>query len=380
MEQAELIIKYLKGELNTVEKQQLETWLAADERNRALLESFREQEQLAADMAFFDAIDVSADWEAVALRAGYEHKVKLKRRRVVLLWSAAAASILLAIGVLTLKKDTLPPPVLAVQVNDVQPGSNKAVLQLANGQTVTLGKADTTLDADGAKIKQQQGALLYNGKEGVADVVQYNTLTTPRGGQFQLVLADGTAVWLNASSSIRFPTRFAGNERIVELTGEGYFEVAKDKHKPFRVKVNGVEIAVLGTHFNVMAYQGITKTTLAEGSVKIQLADNRSWLLKPGQQGTVKENKEVSIATTDVEKALAWKNGLFYFKDDEIKDIVEQLARWYDVDIELKGTIPGKQISGNIRRQATLSQVLEMLNYVSGAKYTLGQKKVTVSF
>ena len=166
----------------------------------------------------------------------------------------------------------------------------------------------------------------------------------------------------------------------MELTGEGYFEVAKDRHKPFRVKVNGMEIAVLGTHFNVMAYQGVTKTTLAEGSVKIQLADKRSWLLKPGQQGTVKENQEVNVAATDVEKALAWKNGLFYFKDDEIKDIVAQLARWYDVDIQLKGPIPSKQISGNIRRQATLSQVLEMLNYVSGAKYTLDQKKVTVSF
>jgi len=378
MEPAELIVKYFKGELNTVEKQELEAWLAADEQNRALLERFGEQQQLADDMAFFDAIDVTADWEAVAVRAGYDTNTQPKRRRIVL-WSAAAASILLAIGLLTFKKETPQAPVVAAKVNDIQPGSNKATLQLANGQTVTLGKTDTTLDADGAKIKQQQGALLYNGGEKTEEVV-YNTLTTPRGGQFQLVLADGTEVWLNASSSIRFPTRFEGRERIVELTGEGYFEVAKDKHKPFRVKVNGVEIAVLGTHFNVMAYQGITKTTLAEGSVKIQLADKRSWLLKPGQQGTVKENQEVNIAATDVEKALAWKNGLFYFKDDEIKDIVAQLARWYDIDIQLKGTIPTKQISGNIRRQATLSQVLEMLNYVSGAKYTLDQKKVTVSF
>ncbi|SIN65124.1 FecR domain-containing protein [Chitinophaga niabensis] len=379
MEPAELIIKYFKGELSTVEKQELEAWLAADEQNRALLERFRDQRQLADDMAFFDGIDVTADWEAVAVRAGYDTSAQPKRRRMVL-WSAVAASILLATGLLTFKKETPPAPLVAAKVNDIQPGSNKAVLQLANGQTVTLGRADTSLDADGAKIRQQQGALVYKGKEEAAAAVQYNTLSTPRGGQFQLVLADGTAVWLNASSSIRFPTRFEGKERIVELTGEGYFEVAKDQHKPFRVKVNGVEIAVLGTHFNVMAYQGVTKTTLAEGSVKIQLADNRSWLLKPGQQGTVKENQEVNIAATDVEKALAWKNGLFYFKDDEIKDIVAQLARWYDVDIQLKGTIPAKQISGNIRRQATLLQVLEMLNYVSGAKYTLDQKKVTVSF
>lgn len=378
MEHAELIIKYLKGELNTVEKQQLDAWLAADERNRELLESFRKPEQLAADMAFFDEMDVTADWEAVAVRSGYDTGKRPVLRRRIILWSAAAASVLLAIGLLTFKKDTPPAPsVVAMKVHDVQPGGNKAVLQLGNGQTVTLGKADTTLDEDGAKIRQQQGALVYDEKEGA---VQYNTLTTPRGGQFQLVLADGTAVWLNASSSIRFPTRFSGKERIVELTGEGYFEVAKDQHKPFRVKVNGVEIAVLGTHFNVMGYKGITRTTLAEGSVKIQLADNRSWLLKPGQQGTVKENKEVNIAATDVEKALAWKNGVFYFKDDAITDIVEQLARWYDVDIQLKGNVPAKQISGNIRRQATLSQVLEMLNYVSGAKYTLEDKQVTVSF
>lgn len=379
MEHAELIIKYLKGELNTVEKQQLDEWLAADERNRELLESFSKEEQLAADMAFFDEIDVTADWEAVAVRSGYDTRKKPVLRRRMILWgAAAAASVLFAIGLLNYKKDTPSAlPVVAMKVHDVQPGSNKAVLQLGNGQTVTLGKADTTLDEDGAKIRQQQGALVYDEKEGA---VQYNTLTTPRGGQFQLVLADGTAVWLNASSSIRFPTRFSGKERIVELTGEGYFEVAKDQHKPFRVKVNGVEIAVLGTHFNVMGYKGITKTTLAEGSVKIELADNRSWLLKPGQQGTVKENKEVNIAATDVEKALAWKNGVFYFKDDAITDVVEQLARWYDIDIQLKGNVPAKQISGNIRRQATLSQVLEMLNYVSGAKYTLEDKQVTVSF
>lgn len=377
MEHADLIYKHFKGTLTPEEKRQLEEWLSADERNRQLLNSFEDPDLLSADMAFFDQVDIKQEWKAVSARAGYKKKFHVMR------WSAAAA-IVLAIGLTwALQNKPQPAPIVKAtpaKTEDIQPGSNKAVLQLANGQTVTLGdNTDTINEQNGASIQQQQGQLVYNGKNVSTETIQYNMLTTPRGGQYQLKLEDGTMVWLNASSSLRFPVKFTGKDRVVELTGEGYFEVAKNA-KPFFVKVNGMEVAVLGTHFNVMAYEGVTKTTLTEGAVKIRLSDNRNWQLVPGQQATVAENREVKIVATDIEKALAWKNGIFYFKDDDLKDIMEQVARWYDIDIKIKGTVPAKKISGNIRRQAELSQVLDMLNFVSNAKFNIEGRTVHVSF
>jgi ferric-dicitrate binding protein FerR (iron transport regulator) len=376
MEIADLIYKHFKGTLTPEEKLLLDDWLAADDRNKALMDSFENPELLADDIAFFDAIDVKSDWTIVAKRAGYKHN---KRR--IIAWSLSIAASVLLIVALTWKQPAKKEIVIAKAATKsviIQPGSNKAVLQLASGQTVTLGdQADTITEQNGTSIRQRQGQLVYNG--GDETKIQYNMLTTPRGGQYQLVLEDGTAVWLNASSSLKFPVKFIGKERVVELSGEGYFEVAKNK-LPFLVKVNGMEVAVLGTHFNVMAYEGITKTTLTEGAVKIRLKDNRNWQLVPGQQATVNESNEVKIGVTDVDKALAWKNGIFYFKDDELADIMEQVGRWYDVDIKIKGSIPAKRISGNIRRQANLPQVLDMLNFVSNAKFNIEGRTVYVSF
>lgn len=392
-EYADLIFKHFKGDLTAAEQQRLDDWLAADARNRELLESFRQPEMLSTGMDLFSGMDTDAGWEAVASRAGYEkqHSSLLKRR--IIQWSVAA-SILAGLALVwkwpfgEKQAAVNEQQMMAQAIDDVQPGGNKAILQLANGQTVSLGDqpADTITERDGTKIRRQQGQLVYNGQTAAkgtlsaGEKMQYNLLSTPKGGQYKLILADGTAVWLNASSSLRFPVQFAGEERVVELTGEGYFEVAKDRRKPFLVKVNGMEVAVLGTHFNVMAYKGVTKTTLSQGAVKIRLADKRSWQLAPGQQAVVAGNKEVHIGVTDIEKALAWKNGVFYFKDDEIADIMEQVARWYDVEIRVKGTLPAKRINGNIRRQAKLSQVLDMLNFVSGAKFNVEGRIIEVSF
>ena len=377
MEIADLIYKHFKGTLTPEEKQQLDNWLAADDRNKALMASFENPELLAGDMAFFDTIDVKSDWAVVAKRAGYKHN-----NRRIIAWSLSIAASVLLIVALTWKQPAKKEIIVAKTTTKaviIQPGSNKAVLQLASGQTVTLGdQADTITEQNGTSIRQRQGQLVYNGGDEMK--IQYNMLTTPRGGQYQLVLEDGTAVWLNASSSLKFPVKFIGKERVVELSGEGYFEVAQNQAKPFLVKVNGMEVAVLGTHFNVMAYKGITKTTLTAGAVKIRLKDDRNWLLIPGQQATVNESNEVKIGETDVDKALAWKNGIFYFKDDELADIMEQVARWYDVDIRIKGKIPAKRISGNIRRQANLPQVLDMLNFVSNAKFNIEGRTVYVSF
>lgn len=385
---AALIFKQLNGEITPAEQQELDSWLEADVRNRALLESLRNKDTVSKEMAFFDGIDVEADWQAVAARTQFKPAARVIAWKRMARWSVAAA---LLVGMVLLYRwqqgrEAVEPGIVASNTvkfkNDVLPGSNKAVLQLANGQTVDLNDHSTTpiTEEDGTKIAQQTGQLVYNNGTGKDNQeALFNTLSTPRAGQYQLTLPDGTKVWLNASSSIRFPLRFSGKERLVELTGEGYFEVAKNTAMPFRVMVNGMEVAVLGTHFNIIAYNGVTKTTLTEGAVKIRLADKRTWQLAPGQQAVVKKDA-VQVAYTDVEKAIAWKEGVFYFKEDDFEDIMEQIARWYDLDIQIKGKIPGKRISGNINREARLSQVLEMLNFVSGATFSIDGKKVTAVF
>lgn len=378
---AELIFKHFKGALEPGEQARLDAWLAADEKNRALLASFSDPEILKKDIAFFDGTDLDADWEAVAVRAGYDTARKTTRSRT--LYWAAAASILLAVGAFLLWPSSQPLVRMAEQapapVILPQPGGNKAMLQLANGQTVSLGQlaGDTVLSEGGSRIRGKSGQLVYD--EASGGEVTYNTLSTPKGGQFRLTLADGTSVWLNASSSIRFPTRFTDKDRTVELTGEGFFEVAKD-HKPFFVAVNGMKIAVLGTQFNVMGYNGITKTTLTEGAVKIQLPGKPDRQLAPGQQAVVQANNDIQIMRADVDKALAWKNGLFYFKDDAMADIIGQIARWYDVEVTVKGAMPTRLFSGNIRRQASLEQVLDMLHFVSGATCSAQGRTVTIQF
>lgn len=385
---AALIFKQLKGAITAEEQQELDSWLEEDIRNQELLASLRNKEVISKEIAFFDGIDVAADWEAVAARTQFKPAARVVAWKRMARWSVAAA---LLAGIVLLyrwqqgSKEVTPEMVASGTAkfkNDVLPGSNKAVLQLANGQTMSLNDSSTNpiTEEDGTKIAQQTGQLVYN--NGAADKggeeMLFNTLSTPRAGQYQLTLPDGTKVWLNASSAIRFPLRFSSKERLVELTGEGYFEVAKNS-APFRVMVNGMEVAVLGTHFNITAYNGVTKTTLTEGAVKIRLADKRSWQLAPGQQAVVKQDA-VQVAYADVEKAIAWKEGVFYFKDDDFEDIMEQIARWYDLDIQIKGKIPGKRISGNINREARLSQVLEMLNFVSGATFSIDGKKVTAVF
>lgn len=380
---AALIGRCLRGEATSAEQARLQQWLAADPRHEALYRSLREPEQVAAAIAFQETIDVSADWEAVQARmtpapAG-RRPVWLK----VAAWSAAAAAVITGMVLLYPRQAAVTDTrIVADQShtfhNDVLPGSNQAVLQLGNGKTVTLGSqaGNTITEADGTTIRRGNGSLVYADAGDSAAAGLYNTLTT-RAGQYQLTLEDGTKVWLNAASSLTFPVHFNGAERKVTLTGEGYFEVAANARQPFKVTVNQVDVLVLGTQFNIGAYGPAVKTTLVSGAVKVQLPGQRSWQLSPGQQASVQQT-QVVITPADTEKAIAWKEGIFYFKDDDFRDIMEQVARWYDLELEFKGPLPAKKISGNISRQARLSQVLEMLNYVSGAHFDVRGRTVTV--
>ncbi|HEY2582243.1 MAG TPA: FecR domain-containing protein [Mucilaginibacter sp.] len=252
--------------------------------------------------------------------------------------------------------------------NDIAPGGNKAIITLSNGSTIALtGAKNGVLASQGNMLisKTADGQIRYAHSDGSSwsKNIVFNTAATPRGGQYQFILSDGTRVWLNSASSIKYPVEFTGNERKVELTGEAYFEVAHNAKKPFRVISNGQTVEVLGTHFNINAYsdENATKTTLLEGSVKVSSA-MVSNVIKPGEQAQL-INGNINVANVDVDEVVAWKNGFFHFEDNNIQEVMRQLARWYDVDIKYEGLLPTRRFSGEISRNVNASQILDILSF-----------------
>lgn len=265
--------------------------------------------------------------------------------------------------------------------NDVSPGGDKATLTLADGSSILLDDAQNgTLAQQGSsKVIKVGGKLMYDPTNKNSKEVVYNTISTPNGGQYQLELPDGSLVWLNATSSIHFPTSFIGKERRVEITGEAYFEVAKNRDMPFIVNVNGAEVQVLGTHFNVNAYsdEDNIKTTLLEGSVKFVSGTNIN-MLKPGQQSQLASNGLIQVVSNvDVDEVVAWKNGMFDFENAGIETVMRQLSRWYNVEIEYKGKTDDLFFA-DMRRNIQLSDALKALELTGKVKFDIQGKKIIV--
>lgn len=265
---------------------------------------------------------------------------------------------------------------------DMAPGRNSAILTLSDGSRIGLDSAlNGNLASEGAtKIIKQDGHLMYKYAGGIT-AVHFNTISTARGNQYRVILPDGTKVWLNAESSITFPTVFNGHDRQVKMKGEAYFEVAKVKNQPFKVAFsNDGEISVLGTHFSICSYddEPMIKTTLLEGSVRISI-DGETNLLKPGEQARSKANTPMQIIQdADVEAAVAWKNGFFSFKDADIKTVMLQLARWYDLEISYEGAVGNQRFTGEIDRSLSLVSVLKILNKTKVYFKTESNKRLVI--
>lgn len=305
-------------------------------------------------------------------------------------YAAALILVVFTVGLLTLKypyNDSTAQNLQAVnKITDVKPGEEKAILTLANGKRIILNDAASgTLVKQGNIIikKQKNGMLEYvvsPGSPTKAHAVEYNIITTPRGGEYQIALPDGSKVWLNAASSLKFPTAFTSHERKVELTGEGYFEIAEDKHKPFKVKFNDQVVEVLGTHFDIMAYddEAEAKTTLLEGSVKIS-RDNINQILLPGQQAVASLNQQgFKVQQANMQQVLAWKNGYFIFRSVSIDVIMRQAARWYDVDIVYEGDWKDKEYGGRISKYKNISELLYNLELTGTVHFKVEGRRVTV--
>lgn len=270
----------------------------------------------------------------------------------------------------------------------IRPGSHKAILTLGNGTTIRLnqvGSGELVKQGSTRIIKLDSGVLAYRSASISRNPEEFNTLTTPVGGQYELQLPDGTKVWLNAASSIRYPISFTGKQRQVRITGEVYFEVAADPEKPFVVATGSLQIRVLGTQFNINAYgdEKTVKTTLLEGSVRVSslTGTHQSLVIAPGQQAELDSSGQITLVRqADTKEAVGWKNGLFVFHNDNLPEIMRQLVRWYDVDVEYADNeVPESHFSGAIYRKETIDKVLHMLELTGGAHFKIDGTKIIVS-
>jgi transmembrane sensor len=318
----------------------------------------------------------------IELTAAVRSKAKLRK-----LWfSIAAAAVLLLIGISFIyRSNQQPQNVVNIIRNDIPPGKNTATLTLDNGKKIVLSAANDGKLASEAGIvisKTADGQVVYTVKDDkLAMGTHIHTLSTAVGETYRLRLPDQSEVWLNASSSIKFPASFASAKlREVELTGEAYFEIAKDKAHPFIVKTNLQEVQVLGTHFNINSYADhpTTVTTLLEGSVQVSNHVEQGKIIKPGEQSIVQDGRDIIVAPADIKNVMAWKNGYFRFRNEPIEEVMAKIIRWYNIDVVYTGKVSGEKFNGNISRRKNISEVLNMLSYSNDVKFKVEGRRVTV--
>lgn len=364
---ADLISKYIKGEISVVEEVQLRQWIRESPHNREVFEELTNNKELLNQLSELHTAKTNS-WATITTamsKLESDKRYRTRRRRVFL----AAVCVILLIGSLTywffLKSKTSVNSSITNSTSslpDALPGHEGAILTLQDGKQMVLDSLRNGIltGVTGATVNKNDSSLLYS--TAIIDPVYYHTLTTPLGRQYSLTLSDGTRLWLNAGSSVKFPTRFPDNERKIEITGEVYLEVAKDAAKPFRVLANNTKIEVVGTHFNVNAYmdEPAMTTSLLEGAIllKTQAQTKR---LKSGEQVKIHEDSIRFVSNPDMEQAIAWKNGYFSFHSAGIKEIMRQLARWYDLEVIYKGEVPASRYEGSIDRSMSLMNVFKTL-------------------
>jgi ferric-dicitrate binding protein FerR (iron transport regulator) len=344
---------------------ELQAWADVNADNRALLDRMSNERELEHELGRYRSFDPAVGYHRWLLS-----NRTLKRRRTVrvLGWSAAASILVaVAIGGLIVYRQSRQPGISVVARNNepVLPGKSTATLTLSNGRQVLLdsaGNGALTKQGNTQVMKEGDGSLAYNGASGEGMI--YNTLRTPRAGQYHLTLSDGSQVWLNNVSQLHYPVSFSGNDRVVELEGEGYFEIAKDVAHPFIVKLKDESVEVLGTGFNVKAYsdEPMIQTTLLQGSVRVRRGGT-AVVLSPGEQAQANEAIGLKVVRgMPAEEIVSWKNGFFYFGHASLEEVLKQLGRWYDVDVKYAGAVPALGFDGKIDRNLPLKSVLQYLD------------------
>lgn len=415
---ARLLYKEMNDELTKSERQRLNEWRwSQDETNRNFFEEITEGRQLAKDLQTFYSFDSDAALKDVQRRIAAE-EVKLVQprtnyfRRRMIVGGVVIVTLFTSVGILYVKNISkarviATPTAQAIINNEVVPGGDKAVLTLADGRQITLDNANNgQLAQQGSSqvMKLAGGQIVYHttGEQKIAsNQTSYNIISTPRGGQYQVLLPDGSRVWLNAASSLRFPTAFTGKERRVALTGEAFFQVFPDLSVPFKVSITPppssggggagafrklpMEIDVLGTEFNVKAYmdEQNMSTTLIKGAVRVQSGTSES-ILKPGQQAILENSVDNGnssfikvVPDAPLDEAIAWKEGYFLFQSASLESVMNQLARWYDVQVKYEGPKPTQLLTAHVSRKNNLSDILSVLE-ISGYHFEIQGRTVVI--
>lgn len=378
-----LLNKQKAGTLTGPEQRQLDEWEAARDRDEGLEELYSSEEQLQAKDRMWELVkqQTAPHGKLVVMPAG-----RKQRRLIKTAWLKYAAAIIIAAGTAGYlfdannKKHVADVSSAEFAKDVAAPSSNRATLTLANGQQIVLDSAGNGMLATQGNVnirKMDDGRIMYAGNN--SGEMQYNTLTVPRGSKIaSIVLSDGTKVYLNAASSLTYPVAFTGSERKVQITGEAYFEVAKDKSKKFVVGSDGVTTEVLGTHFNINTYpdEKAQKVTLLEGSLRVT-GGNSGTIIKPGDQAAF-ENGKMSISQpADLDQVMAWKNGVFNFNNASCETVMRQLARWYNIEIVYPKGIPAIQFGGEIQQTLSLAEMLDALGAVE-VKFEINNNKLIV--
>ncbi len=367
-----LVAGFIRQTLTTEEKEELDDWITASDENMRLFGELTDEKNIAASLEDYDKIDV----EDALLKL----KMRIKdRRSSKRFWQYSIAASLILLAGLTLlflkyrKQDKANGAV--VLTNDIAPGAGKASLMLADGTVVVLGGKDTTIQSS-INVSASLNQISYIGLEQSPE--DYHTLSIPKKGHFSIVLDDGTKVWLNSESSIRFPTTFSATQRMVYTTGETFFDVAKDPTRPFRVVAGDMLVQAVGTQFNVNVYEDepAKAATLVEGKVKVFVPGD-SVLLSHGEQGLVTGSR-ISKRNVEVATETAWKNNQFRFRNTELTVIMRQLSRWYDAKIEYKEPVE-VNLNATIDRTEPVSKVLALLQATGEVKFEIKDSKIIVS-
>lgn len=384
---AGLVDRYFKSQLSGEENEELERWLGEDPGRRQILEDLSDPGYRKALLSELNTYDLKEGYRALVEKIDLQPSKRLsKKKGYRQILATAAVLIVLLTGAFFLKnyltKSRQETAKAVSPVQDIPPGGNRATLTLAGGSMILLDSAQNGLLArqGGTKvIKLNNGQLAYQGARNTQGTVTYNTITTPRGGEYKVTLPDGSNVFLNAASSLTYPTAFPKDRRSVKLTGEAYFEIAPNSKSPFLVQVDSMQVQVLGTAFNIMAYpeESTIRTTLVEGAVKV-LASHQEKALKPNQQAILNSDGQLSLNTqANINEAIAWKNGYFQYSDATIDDIMKDVSRWYNVKIEYDGTIH-RHFVARISRDEPVSRLLQLLELTHSVHFNIESNKIIV--
>ncbi len=394
----ELFQKYVRNKCTPEEIFFLVQYFDIDENETLLKELIRNELDKSTNDSFetdqthldvlYDKITNAIGGEQTRTKGGKNRLYTFMRVAAVFILVSAIAFIIYTYRMDWFKnKDTDTLPNIAME-NKLQPGGNKAILTLHNGKQIILNEikeGETVRELGMVISRSDEGRIVYGiDSERSTDrsdgIPSLNTITVPRGGKYELVLADGTKIWLNSASTLTFPPTFSGKERKVELTGEAYFEVAPNKAKPFLVSTPQYQVEVLGTHFNIKAYldEQMSQTTLLEGAVKVKKEEGEL-LLTPGQQAEiVLGKKDITRHTANLEKVMAWKNGIFIFDGEELEQVMQQIARWYDAEVVYEGSVPAVKLAGMVSREDSLERLLGILAKAGKVNFDIKGNKIIV--